>query len=168
MVVLTVSIITYFEDENSTNVTGESNAIESTSFSEEQNNLEMEIIAYKHAELKFNSVNAIEVNNMIENDTSFFLYTGRVTCQWCRKMVPILNSVIKEKNITMYYLDSESTDKDLNLSAFRKKYSIDTVPSIIYFKNGEVYLVFDLDVTVEDPTQIENSLKKQFEKIILD
>ena len=71
--------------------------------------LEMELIAYSHAEMNFIRLTAEEVNAKIEEEIPFFLYTGRATCQWCRKMVPVLNKVIKEDNIELFYLDSENT-----------------------------------------------------------
>ncbi len=47
--------------------------------------LEMEILAYRHTELSFTKISAEEVNDKIENGNCFFLYTGRITCQYCKK-----------------------------------------------------------------------------------
>ena len=128
--------------------------------------LEMELIAYSHAEMNFIRLTADEVNAKIMEDSPFFLYTGRATCQWCRKMVPVLNKVIKERNIEMFYLDSENTEEDEVLSNFRNKYGIETVPSIIYFKGSENYYTFELNVTENDEEEIEIDLKEQFESVV--
>lgn len=128
--------------------------------------LEMELIAYRHAEMSFIRLTAEEVNAKIKEGTPFFLYTGRATCQWCRKMVPVLNKVIKEDNIEMFYLDSENTDEDKVLSEFRKEYEIKTVPSIIYFKSSGNYYTFEFNITENDENEIEADLKEQFEAAV--
>lgn len=128
--------------------------------------LEMELIAYSHAEMNFIRLTAEEVNAKIKEGIPFFLYTGRATCQWCRKMVPILNKVIKEDNIELFYLDSENTEEDEVLSDFRDKFGIKTVPSIIYFKGSENYYTFELNVTENDEDEIEINLKEQFEAAV--
>ena len=128
--------------------------------------LEMELIAYRHAEMSFIRLTAEEVNAKIKEGTPFFLYTGRATCQWCRKMVPVLNKVIKEGNIEMFYLDSENTEEDKVLSDFRKEYEIKTVPSIIYFKSSENYYTFEFNITENDEDEIEADLKEQFEAAV--
>lgn len=130
----------------------------------EQLNLEMELIAYAHAELDFLQADVSIINSKIENDSSFFLYTGRATCQWCRKIVPILSRIIKENNISIYYLDSENSDTNSELSAFREKYEIETVPSIIYFEGSEEYYSFELDALETDLYDIERKLKSEFER----
>lgn len=128
--------------------------------------LEMELIAYRHAEMSFIRLTAEEVIAKIKEGTPFFLYTGRATCQWCRKMVPVLNKVIKEGNIEMFYLDSENTEEDKVLSDFRKEYEIKTVPSIIYFKSLENYYTFEFNITENDKDEIEADLKEQFEAAV--
>ena len=128
--------------------------------------LEMELIAYSHAEMNFIRLTAEEVNAKIEEEIPFFLYTGRATCQWCRKMVPVLNKVIKEDNIELFYLDSENTEVDEVLSDFRDKFGIKTVPSIIYFMGSENYYTFELNVTENDEDEIEINLKEQFEAAV--
>lgn len=74
-------------------------------------------------------------------------------------MVPVLNKVIKEGNIEMFYLDSENTEEDKVLSDFRKEYEIKTVPSIIYFKSSENYYTFEFNITENDEDEIEADLK---------
>lgn len=81
-------------------------------------------------------------------------------------MVPVLNKVIKEGNIEMFYLDSENTDEDKVLSEFRKEYEIKTVPSIIYFKSSGNYYTFEFNITENDENEIEADLKEQFEAAV--
>ena len=135
---------------------------------ETNSQLEMEILAYKHAELSFLRLTAEEVNDKIENGDHFFLYTGRITCQYCRTIVPILNKVIKDNNIELYYLDSENTKEDIILSNFRDTYGIKTVPSIIYFIGKDDYHTFELNMSEDDESEIEKSLMQQFTMLLED
>lgn len=133
---------------------------------ETNSQLEMEILAYRHAELSFLRLTAEEVNDKIENGDHFFLYTGRITCQYCRKIVPILNKVIKDNNIELYYLDSENTKEDIILSNFRDTYGIKTVPSIIYFIGKDDYHTFELNMSEDDESEIEKSLMQQLTMLL--
>lgn len=155
-----IGVVTFWEagEAKAENLVAEKETVDSNKL-----NLEMELIAYSHAELNFVRITADELNVKIDEENPFFLYTGRATCQWCRKMVPILSKVIKEINIEMFYLDSENTETDESLSDFREKYGIKTVPSIIYFKGPEDYYAFVLSVAEDDMDEIEKNLKDQFE-----
>lgn len=158
--ILLIIVLCYFLYKHYDN---QSSKPEDTSTNSAQQTLEMELIAYAHAELNFIKLDVSAINSKIENETPFFLYTGRATCQWCRKMVPILDKIIQEEGITMYYLDSEDTDINKELSSFRAEYKIDTVPSIIYFLSSNEYYSFNLNILEANLEEIENNLKSEFE-----
>lgn len=77
----------------------------------------------------------------------FFLYIGRVTCPWCRHIMPTFHKLTHEAQLTVYYLNSEDTDLRPDLKAFRDEHDCPTVPSILHFKtDGSVYkLDFECD-----------------------
>lgn len=128
--------------------------------------LEMELLAYKHAELRFIRITAEEANAKIEGGDTFFLYVGRETCQWCRKIVPSLGKIVKENSIELFYLNSENTENNSVLSEFRDSFGIKTVPSIIYFRGKDNYYTFQLNLTESDDSEIERNLKEQFDLAI--
>lgn len=103
---------------------------------------EYEVVVQDFAQIK-----AEEVTAKINNGDSFFLYTGRGTCPWCRKFVPVLNEVAKEQNIVIYYLDSENTQQDANLSSFRDTYTIKSVPTFMYFAKDNKYSTLEIKTT---------------------
>ena len=37
---------------------------------------------------------------------------GRNSCYWCNKFKPVYNEVAQEQNVEIYYIDSDSFDKD--------------------------------------------------------
>ncbi len=116
---------------------------------EDTSSLDFEIMAYIEFSNEFIPVNVNQINEMINRNETFILYTGRVTCQWCRKIVPILYDVQKDNDLVVYYLDSENTKVDEQIQEFRTMYEIESVPSIIKFKENGAWekIVFDEKAT---------------------
>ena len=122
--------------------------------------LEMELIAYEYATQKFINATTDSVAAKIKSNESFVLYIGRETCQWCRKLVPILGRITDEKEIAIYYLDSTNSETDEELSNFREKYGIKTVPAIIKFdSNG--YKLIDFDVINAEMPDLKMQIESQ-------
>ena len=83
----------------------------------------------------FSTIEPIQLNDIIDNESPY-VYFGRVTCSYCRAFVPDLANMSSQKNILIYYIDTENTDSDHDIQAIRKKYSIDSVPSLIKITQG--------------------------------
>lgn len=106
-----------------------------------------ELEKYYTAVLSFDIINVEELTNRISNNECFFLYVGRSTCEWCRKLAPILQVVVQNLDIDICYLDSENSDTNLSVKEFRELYSIQEVPAILFFsKNGD-YVHIDIEIT---------------------
>lgn len=138
-------------------------SVEKTGFDIDNMNLEMELLAYKHATLGFSEIDIDALNKKIDNQEQFFLFTGRITCQWCRIVAPKLRSVIERKEIEMYYLNSEETEQNEMLSRFRDKYKITTVPSVIFFAGSSEYFPLELDLSETGVLNIEKSIENQID-----
>ncbi|HAP15513.1 MAG TPA: hypothetical protein DCR07_05330 [Lactococcus sp.] len=108
--------------------------------------LEMELVAYSYAVSTFDEVTVEEVENKIERNDKFLLYVGRETCEWCRKIAPVLSQVSQKKDIDIYYLDSADTESDLTLKTFREVYGIETVPVVIDFSSNGKYHFLEYDL----------------------
>ena len=122
--------------------------------------LDDELIAYEYATQKFINATTDSVAAKIKSNESFVLYIGRETCQWCRKLVPILGRITDEKEIAIYYLDSTNSETDEELSNFREKYGIKTVPAIIKFdSNG--YKLIDFDVINAEMPDLKMQIESQ-------
>lgn len=104
--------------------------------SSEEGLLELELIGYVNAVESFNSSSVEDLREMINSGESFFLYVGRPTCEWCRKVAPALQNAFTEFGINLYYLDSTNTEVDTDLQSFRERFEIDEVPSLLKFENG--------------------------------
>ena len=59
---------------------------------------------------------ADEVLEKLENKESFIVYVGYDDCQSCKEFKPILNQLIENYDITIYYLptDDKQTEDQLN------------------------------------------------------
>ena len=124
--------------------------------------LQMDLLLYIHSVQSFLKKTPQEITEMIQSDQHFYLYTGRATCEWCRKLVPILSRVADEQNVSIYYLDSENTESDKEISDFRNEYNIEFVPSLIYFSGNYDYSIVELNITKIDEEELTTFLQNEF------
>ena len=100
-------------------------------------------------------------NSTIQNDMNTqkkqirFVYIGRETCPYCREFAPKLKEAAKSINAIIYYIDTEN--KTDELVKFAEQYHIDSIPTLLVFKNGE------LQETLSNSSDISlNDLKEFF------
>ena len=79
-----------------------------------------------------------------------FVYVGRETCPYCREFAPKLKQAAKETNSTIYYIDTEN--KADELAKFAEQYHIDSIPTILVFKDGQLQktLTNNSDISLND------------------
>jgi len=109
--------------------------------------LEMELMAYSYAISTFDEVTVKEIENKIEERDAFFLYVGRATCEWCRKLAPVLSQISTERNITIYYLDSTNTESDEDIKNFRETHGVKNVPAVLEFSSNGTYAILEYDLS---------------------
>ena len=90
----------------------------------------------------FNKVLSTEAEQLLSSENLAVVYIGRGTCPFCRKFAHKLSGLVHEMNTTIYYVDS-SNNLDSNLSSFREKYDIVTVPGFIVSKNHNLQVRCD-------------------------
>lgn len=93
--------------------------------------------AYEEDIKSFEKVLSKEADKLLANEELAAIYIGRGTCPFCRKFAKKLSGLIDEINTTIYYVDSNNFS-DNELSSFREKYNIVTVPGFIVKKNREI------------------------------
>lgn len=130
--------------------------------SSEDGLLELELIGYVNAVESFNCSSVDELRTMIDNKENFFLYVGRPTCEWCRKVAPSLQSAFTELGVDLYYLDSTNTESDSDIQSFRESFEITEVPALLKFEQGyakklEINLLSD-DMNDEIISLVEKEL----------
>lgn len=117
----------------------------------------------KKAEESISNLTVINVSIMKElfssNDTKI-IFVGSLTCPHCTAIKPVINSVVKDLNVTVYYLElSTMTDEENNeyysINEFLKNNN--SIPLVMAVKNNEV---IDSFVGEKDSKDVEEFLKK--------
>ena len=65
-----------------------------------------------------------------------FVFVGRETCPYCREFAPKLRKAARSINATIYYIDTEN--KTDELAKFAEQYHIDSIPTLLVFKDGQL------------------------------
>jgi predicted bacteriocin transport accessory protein len=117
----------------------------------------------KKAEESISNLTVINVSKMKElfssNDTKI-IFVGSLTCPHCTAIKPVINSVVKDLNVTVYYLElSTMTDEENNeyysINEFLKNNN--SIPLVMAVKNNEV---IDSFVGEKGSKDVEKFLKK--------
>ena len=79
-----------------------------------------------------------------------FVYVGRETCPYCREFAPKLKEASRSINATIYYIDTEN--KTDELAKFAEQYHIDSIPTLLVFKDGQLQetLTNSSDINLND------------------
>ena len=65
-----------------------------------------------------------------------FVYVGRETCPYCREFAPKLKQTAGSINATIYYINTENKTEEL--AKFAEQYHIDSIPTLLIFKDGQL------------------------------
>lgn len=88
-----------------------------------------------------NSKDLIEISyddlaTKIENKDSFVLYVGRTTCSHCKDFKPILEKVVNEYDLDVYYIDLDNVS-NAKYNAVLKKIDGEGTPTTVYIEKGK-------------------------------
>ena len=88
-----------------------------------------------------------------------FIYVGRETCPYCREFAPKLRKAARSINATVYYIDTEN--KTDELAKFAEQYHIDSIPTLLVFKDGQLQdtLSNSSDISLNDLKEFFKSRK---------
>ena len=116
---------------------------------------------YEEAVRSFIPVDVPAVEALVEQHRDFYLYVGRVTCRWCRRLIPVMAPVCAARVVEMRYLDSENSKTDEALSAFRERYGVTWVPTVLHFDDTGAVHGLEVDLDVDDET-LRAALEREF------
>lgn len=85
----------------------------------------------------FNKIQSEEADKLLSGSGKIVVYIGRETCPYCRKFAKKLGSLVNNIDVPIYYVNSADYADD-NISNFRDKYNIATVPGFIVSKEEDL------------------------------
>lgn len=91
----------------------------------------------------FTEITMEQLNEKLEAKEDFILFMGRPSCSFCRRFAPKLAQVSQEKDLTVYYIPSDSIADFDAIQEFRASYQIQTVPALVVGNTGSVKVVCD-------------------------
>jgi len=80
---------------------------------------------------EFIEITAEQFEQKLAAGEKTIVYLGKAVCPYCRKFVPKLDNVRKEKDLTIHYLDSQNTPTDAAIQSLRDKLGVRTVPALV-------------------------------------
>ena len=93
---------------------------------------------YQIAINRLQKISLEAVEQKIQHQESFYLYTGRESCPYCQEFAPKLARAVDKTGTTVYYLDSEHINKT-SWNNFKTTVGFKTIPNLTYFTNGTTY-----------------------------
>ena len=95
---------------------------------------------------------ADEVLEKLENKESFIVYVGYDDCQSCKEFKPILNQLIENYDITIYYLptDDKQTEDQLTEIQYNYFYRMYWTPTTYIVEDGEVLAIKEQLIEYEE------------------
>lgn len=98
----------------------------------------------------FQEIGPQEADKLLEDKSHKTIFVGRPTCPYCRKFAPKLANVAQENDLKVYYVNSEHPDYTEELKVFRDKYSVATVPGLLFSNETENKVRTDSSMTEEE------------------
>ena len=86
----------------------------------------------------FKDIEEVTLEEMKNNEESFFLFVYQPGCYGCERFKPILDSAIEEKQMIVYGINIRIVENDFNLMT-----SIEYTPSLVVYKKGKIEFVAD-------------------------
>lgn len=95
-----------------------------------------------------------ELAKKIENKDTFVLYVGSRDCSHCKQFKPMLEKVINENKLNVYYIDTALLSASKR-NAVLKKVDGEGTPTTAYIKNGKTQISPKIDGARDYETIVE-------------
>ena len=95
----------------------------------------------------FYKIDSNDFEKLIKNKESFAILIGYPGCSWCHKGMPVVNDMLLENNLSVFYMDISAQDEngfnlinDFVSTHLKEKYNDEGfyTPMMLAVKNGEI------------------------------
>lgn len=106
-------------------------------------------MSFEQALSQFEATSAGQLASLISSGQEVIAFVGRATCPYCQRFAPKLVTAQAETGAQIYFVDSSRLD-DPELQPLRAAHQIVTVPGLLVAKSGQVKVVCDSSLTVDE------------------
>ncbi|MBO0431059.1 thioredoxin family protein [Enterococcus sp. DIV0660C] len=87
-----------------------------------------------------NSINSNQIQKLIDNTDTGYIYIGRPTCEECQEFLPKLRSVLIKKRQKVFYYNTDNARKENQDKLVKElnNLNVKIVPTILYMKKGKI------------------------------
>ncbi|MBC1393674.1 thioredoxin family protein [Listeria innocua] len=108
-----------------------------------------------------NTISTKDFKQKMADKTTGFVYVGRPSCEDCQAFQPILKKELEKRQpdqkMAYYNTDKASEKSRDNMIALLKKMDIDSVPTMVYLKDGKVASTY---AATDEPAKLTNWMNK--------
>ena len=109
------------------------------------------------SKMQLQNISYDDLNNKFINKESFVLYIGSSTCTHCADFKPILEKVIDDYDLEVYYINMANVS-DSEYQAVKNKTNLQGTPTLLLVKNGKS-LTTDRIIGAKDYDETVNFFK---------
>ncbi|MBC2329936.1 thioredoxin family protein [Listeria swaminathanii] len=115
----------------------------------------------KESSTFLNTITTKDFKQKMADKTTGFVYVGRPTCEDCQAFQPILKKELEkrqsEQNMAYYNTDKASEKSRDDMIALLKEMDIDSVPTMVYLKDGKVVSTY---AATDEPEKLTKWMDK--------
>jgi predicted bacteriocin transport accessory protein len=131
---------------------------------------------YNFNVIRSEKVESQEISHLIKLDSISGLYTsdfkyiyfGRPTCPDCIRFVPILEKVLQENDMYVYYFNTDFWKSSSEYSQVLSSFNVEYVPTIIKINGDDGFKSFTLDGLAGDISITDFEVYKKTLEFMLD
>lgn len=107
------------------------------------------------------TISTSDFKQKMSNKNTGFVYVGRPTCADCQAFQPILKKELEtrqlEEPLAYYNTDKASEKSREDMTALLKKMGIESVPTLVYLKEGKVASTYE---ATDEPEKLTDWMNK--------
>lgn len=108
---------------------------------------------------KYTEISVTQFQEKLDAKESFILVIGSDTCSACKSYEPIMQKVMKDTNLEIFYINLHVLS-DEDYSKIYSSYVVTSTPTTLFFKDGVETSTYDRIVGAVDYDEVIKKLEK--------